>query len=225
MTEQQRTELEISLNEQVLAGQVIKLGKESRLLDADIARKELEVISGERYLRSERAKADESRIMDFNGAVSGSSAAAARQKLADWHRRDPGEPIEIIFNSPGGSVIDGLALYDYILELRRRGTRITTITMGMAASMGGILLQAGDLRVASANSVILIHEVSSGAGGKVSEIEDQLKFMEVLQDKCLNILADRSTLSVLQIRKRWIKKDWWLTADEALKLGFVDEIR
>lgn len=227
-----RSALEVSLSEEKLRAEIDALHitsglrvKETQLADLNQEHKALEIVAAHRYMKAELAKADESRILSFYGAVNSGSAAAAIQKLADWHRRDPGEPIEMIFNSPGGSVIDGLALFDYIQELRRRGTHVTTITMGMAASMGGILLQAGDVRVASKNSVLLIHEVSSGAGGKVSEIEDELAFMKLLQDKCVNILAERSTLSATQIKHRWIKKDWWIAADEALKLGFVDEIR
>lgn len=225
MDEDFRTPKEIQLSESKLELEIAKLEKEGSLLDIEFQRKTLELDSAGRYVRSERAKADEARVFPFYGSVSGSAVASAISKLSDWSRRDPGEPIEIVFNSPGGSVIDGLALFDYIQELRSRGTHITTITMGMAASMGGVLLQAGDVRVASKNSVLLIHEVSAGTQGKVSEMEDHLKFMEVLQGKCLEILADRSSMTARQIATKWKKTDWWLSADEALKLGFVDAVR
>lgn len=232
MSDPIRSAQEILLSEEKLRAEIAHLqastlvkGKESQYADLQQAHKALEIAASERYMRAELAKADDARVLSFYGAVTSSSASAAIQKLSDWHRRDPGLPIEIIFNSPGGSVIDGLALFDYILDLRSRGTHITTITMGMAASMGGVLLQSGDHRIASKHSVLLIHEVSSGAGGKVSEIEDQLKFMELLQAKCLDILAERSTMSTRQIATKWKKTDWWLPADEALKLGFVDEVR
>ena len=178
-----------------------------------------------RYLSKEAAEAHENRIYTFYGAVSASSVSPAIKALGEWHRRSPEAPIEIIFNSPGGNVLDGLALYDFIHELRHLGTPINTVTMGMAASMGGILLQAGERRIATKNALILIHEVSMGAGGKMSEIEDELAFGKKLQQKCLDILASRSTMTARQINTKWQKKDWWIDSDEALKLGFIDEVR
>lgn len=201
------------------------LYQEAEVRDIKLRLDTAQLHQSERALEIERAKAEENRIYTFYGAVSSSSVGPALKSLGEWHRRDASAPIELIFNSPGGNVLDGLALFDYIQELRHRGTPINTVTMGMAASMGGILLQAGEKRIASKNSLILIHEVSAGAGGKVSEIEDQLKFMEVLQAKCLAILAERSSMTVKQIATKWKKTDWWLGADEALKLGFVDEVR
>lgn len=232
MTDNNRSVIEIELSEEKLRREIasltaaeIKFSLESDFIRKDLEAKDLELIVKNRFVRDEAAKSDEARILTFYGPVTQTSASGAISKLSEWYRRSPGEDIEIVFNSPGGSVIDGLALFDYIQELRRRGTKITTITMGMAASMGGVLLQAGDLRIASPNSVMLIHEVSAGSHGKVSEIEDHLKFMEVLQGKCLDILAERSIMTARQIATKWKKTDWWLSADEALKLGFVDEIR
>ena len=131
----------------------------------------------------------------------------------------------IVFNSPGGEVTEGLALFDFIQELRSRGHEIETISIGMAASMAGILLQAGDNRVMGKNAVILIHEVSSITYGGASSMADDLKFVEMLQDKILDILAERSTLTKRQIRNRWLRKDWWLDAETALKFGFIDSIQ
>jgi ATP-dependent Clp protease protease subunit len=95
----------------------------------------------------------------------------------------------------------------------------------MAASMGGILLQAGSHRVLAPNAYMLIHEVSSLAWGGASELEDEVAFVKRLQDRILDILAERSTMTRQQIARKWKRKDWWLDAPEALRLGFVDEIR
>ncbi len=70
----------------------------------------------------------------FNDPVSSSSVGACISQLNIWTRTDPGCDIEIIFNSPGGGVIDGMALYDYLQTLRRAGHKLTTVTFGMAAS-------------------------------------------------------------------------------------------
>jgi ATP-dependent Clp endopeptidase proteolytic subunit ClpP len=144
--------------------------------------------------------------------------------LEHWERRDPGEPITIRINSPGGSVLDGFALLDTILRLRRKGHKVTTHGIGMIASMATILMQAGDERVLDHNAWFMIHEVSAGVQGKASEMEDQMKFTMKLQERLLDILAERSTLSKTQIKKRWKKTDDWMSAEEALKLGFVDRV-
>lgn len=164
------------------------------------------------------------RVYNFLGSVSTITVEQCITSLTTWARMDPGCDITLILNSPGGSVIDGLALYDVLIDLRRKGHRVTTVARGMAASMGGILLQAGDERVVEPNAHVLIHEVSSGAIGKISEIEDEMAFLRQLQNRLLGILEERSTLSVEEIRQRWERKDWWLGAVEAVELGFADRV-
>ena len=129
-----------------------------------------------------------------------------------------------MLNSPGGNVFAGLALYDAITDLKARGHKVTTVARGYAASMGGILLQAGTERVVGANAQVLIHEVSTMDSGKTSELEDNLKFQKKLQDRLLAILAERSTLTKAQIARRWKKTDWWLDADECIEYGIADRI-
>lgn len=144
--------------------------------------------------------------------------------LNHWERRDPGMPIEITINSPGGSVLDGLALYDAILRLRRKGHHVTTRGTGMIASMATILMQAGDERILDANSWFMIHEVSAGSRGTISEMEDQAAFVKRLNDRLHGILAERSTLTKRQILARTKKKADWMSAEEAVKLGFADKV-
>lgn len=164
-------------------------------------------------------------VYTFNTGVGSQSANQCIAQLSEWHRKDPTCSIEIIINSPGGSVIDGMALFDYIKLLRRQGHHITTTTLGMAASMGGILLQAGDHRVMGTEAYILIHEIAFGAGGKIQEVEDEVAFGKKIQARILRVLAERSTMTPAQIAKKWSRKDWWLDSEEALALGFVDEVR
>lgn len=178
----------------------------------------------EHRVLNERASSDEANIYYFHGQVNGISSSDCIESVGFWTRKRPGCDITIIFNSPGGGVFEGLALYDFIRDLRSRGHKVITKSVGMAASMGGILLQAGDERVMGPNAYMLIHEVSSGAIGKTSELEDALEFTTRLQEKLLNILAERSTMTVAQIKRKWKKKDWWLDAQEALELGFIDRI-
>jgi ATP-dependent Clp endopeptidase proteolytic subunit ClpP len=173
----------------------------------------------------------------FTDPVSDKTVSAAIDKLTFWRRTAPeNQPLELVFNSPGGSVIAGMDLFDFILELRRDGHFVTTATRGMAASMGGILLQAGDRRVMGHEAYVLIHEVATGTYGKIGEIEDEVKFMKKIGERVIDIFLTRAAgayeagtatkqLTRTLFTKSWERKDWWLNSNEALELGVVDELR
>ena len=157
-------------------------------------------------------------------------------QLAIWHRHDRDCPMNLIIDSPGGSVIDGMHLFDQIMAYskrpwdttdRPRGTHATTITVrGYAASMAGILLQAADERVIGPESYIMIHEVSSFAGGKIGEIKDEIKFLEKMSERVANIFVTRSNGKIDKetFQRNWNRQDWWLDSEAALECGFVDRI-
>ena len=144
--------------------------------------------------------------------------------LDHWGLRDPGEPVEIVIDSPGGSVFDGISLFDSILRLRRAGHHVTTRGRGMIASMAAVLLQSGDERTMDANAQLMIHEISFGAAGKMSKMEEDVAFGKKLEGRLLDILAERSKLTKAQIARKWKKTDWWMNAEEALAAGFIDVI-
>jgi ATP-dependent Clp protease protease subunit len=121
-------------------------------------------------------------------------------------------------------VLDGLALFDYLRQLRSIGHPVRTMALGRAASMGAVLLQAGSKRVIGRNAFLLIHEVSHLSVGKVSEMEDGVGFTKRLQQRLLAILAERSTLTERELSRRWVRRDWWLDAEEAVALGLADEL-
>lgn len=164
-------------------------------------------------------------IYFFKGAVGDDTAQKCMDQLTLWMRNEPQCDIEIIFNSPGGAVTAGLALWDHIQFVRAAGHKVTTSTIGMAASMAGILLQAGDLRVMGKESWLLIHQVSFSASGSFGDVEDTTKWVERMQDRVLDIFASRSKMTKQQIKRKWHRTDWWISSDEALKLGLVDELR
>jgi ATP-dependent Clp protease protease subunit len=168
--------------------------------------------------------------------------------LTEWVRRseslDEKPPITVIFDSPGGSVIDGMHLWDFLSYVKSQGHHLTTVAFGMAASMAGILLQAGDTRVLGRESYLLIHEVSFGAGGKIGEVEDEIKFIKKIQSRVLDIFAERAADALItrgdrklenrkevikerrqKVARNWERKDWWLDSTECLEFGLVDEVR
>ena len=172
----------------------------------------------------------------FTDDVSEKSVHNCMERLNYWRRTRPNCDIEIIFSSPGGSVFDGFTLFDYIQELKRAGHRVTTGTLGMAASMAGILLQAGSTRYAGKEAWVLIHEISTLAWDKSSLIEDEVAFMKRIQERVIDIFLDGNQrglasgtatkrISQAQFEKNWKRKDWWLTAEECLAYGFIDAIR
>ncbi len=211
--------------------EVAALQASTRKNNAEAANFELSTaLSGLTLRQQERQEADElatearAHVYTFFTEVTKSSTFKCMEMLGFWNRREPKCKIQIIFNSPGGSVTDGLALYDFLQILKASGHPIEITAIGMAASMAGILLQAGTVRSMGKNAYILIHELSGQSSGKMSEIEDSEAFMKRLQARLLDILASRSKISREKIAENWKRKDWWLDSKEALKLGFVDKV-
>jgi ATP-dependent Clp endopeptidase proteolytic subunit ClpP len=173
----------------------------------------------------EKAADDENHLYRFGSEVSGGSVGSCIKKLTEWHRLDPKCGIEVIFSSPGGSIIDGFELFDYMQYLRNEGHHLTTGTLGMAASMAGILLQAGDTRWIGQQAWMMIHRAAFGAYGKTFEIEDEVKFVKRVEERILDIFTSRSELTRNKIKRNWERKDWWISSEEAVELQLVDEIR
>jgi ATP-dependent Clp protease protease subunit len=222
---------------EVDAAEAGKLRAEAKLAEAQ-TRKELaaaesaEIDLAKKVEEYEEKRADNKyhRIYVFSSTVSDTTVATCIKQLDVWKRQSK-EPIEIIFNSPGGDVTSGLALFDYLLAMRREGIKLTTTAMGMAASMAGILLQAGDVRRMGKEAWVLIHEASFTTGGSFGDVEDRVKWIERIQDRILDMFAERSLaskapkpLTKQQFRRRWHRKDWWLSSDECLEHGIVDEL-
>jgi len=174
-------------------------------------------------------------VYRFDKIVGEASVHEAIGELTEWSRLDPGCEMLIIFCSPGGDVISGMAFFDFLEQLKREGHRVVTRAEGYAASMAGILLQAGTVRQCGAESYILIHEIATAVRGKVGDIEDEMIFIKKISDRILNIFARRAKeagekgtasepLSKRKFANGWSRKDWWLTSEEALRWGVVDEV-
>src|SRR5690348_2532350 len=171
-------------------------------------------------------------VYHFAEEVSEASVRNCMHRLNTWDRLDPKCSIEIVFASPGGDVVDGFVLFDYIQQLRRKGHKVTTSTLGYAASMAGVLLQAGDVRKMGKESWLLIHEASFGAGGKLGDVEDRVNWIKRICERIVQIYALRAAdvkgkhanKVAAFIRKNWKRKDWWISSEEALEYGFVDVV-
>jgi ATP-dependent Clp endopeptidase proteolytic subunit ClpP len=198
---------------------------EARRFDAEARVAELEAEAKERVRRENDAADVQHHVYRFVGLVDKGSVEKCVTKLTEWHRLDPGCPIEVIFFSPGGDVISGFALFDHLRWLSSEGHKITTGCTGMAASMGGVLMQAGDHRWASGQAWYMIHRAAFGAAGKTFEVEDEVEWVKRIEKRIIDIFVARSQLTESKIRRNWDRKDWWLTADQCLELGLVDEIR
>jgi len=187
--------------------------------------KQMDLVCKEEKHAKEKAADDENFLYRFGSEVSGGSVSSCIKKLTEWHRVSPKSNIEIIFSSPGGSIIDGFELFDHIQHLRNEGHHVTTGTLGYAASMAGILLQAGDTRWVGQQAWIMIHRAAFGAYGKTFEIEDEVKFIKRIEERILDIFTSRSELTRNKIKRNWERKDWWISAEEAVDLKLVDEVR
>lgn len=204
-----------------------KLDVEAEMGRAALEQAHILLAKAQRVEKAELATNRYHHVYLFDGIVNGSTVEKCIDQLTQWMRNDSGCPIEIIFSSPGGEVMQGMALFDFIQRVRRAGHFVTTMTLGYAASMAGILLQAGDTRVMGAESYILIHEISTGVLGKTGEIEDEVAFCKKIQKRIIDIFLSRcgKKISRATFERRWRRKDWWLDSKECLKLGFVDEVQ
>jgi len=135
---------------------------------------------------------------------------------------DPKKDINIYINSPGGSVTAGLAIYDTMQFVT---CDVTTYCLGMAASMGAVLLAAGTAgkRYALPNSDIMIHQVSGGAQGTASDVERTVEFMYKLKKRLVGILAHHTGKTPEQVNID-SDRDYYMTASEAAAYGLVDQV-
>ena len=136
--------------------------------------------------------------------------------------QDPDADIHFYINSPGGSVTDGMAIYDTMQFVK---CDVSTICIGMAASMGAFLLAAGTKgkRIALPNSEIMIHQPLGGAKGQATDIKIQADLILRTRDKLNKILAEKTGRSVEEIA-RDTERDNYMTAEDALAYGIVDKI-
>ncbi|NQV53475.1 MAG: ATP-dependent Clp endopeptidase proteolytic subunit ClpP [Flavobacteriales bacterium] len=162
------------------------------------------------------------RIIFLGLAIDDFIANIIQAQLLFLESADSGKDIQIYINSPGGSVYAGLGIYDTMQYI---GCDVATICTGMAASMGAVILCAGEKgkRTALKHSRVMIHQPMGGVGGQASDIEITANEIKKLKDELYNILAEHSGQSV---KKVWADsdRDFWLTSEEARDYGMIDEV-
>ena len=162
------------------------------------------------------------RIIFLGTAIDDGVANSVIAQLLFLQMEDGKKDINIYINSPGGSVTAGLAIYDTMQFLT---CDVNTYCIGMAASMGAVLLAAGTKgkRYALPNSDIMIHQVSGGAQGTASDVERTVEFMFKLKKRLIKILAESTGKSEDQV-KNDSDRDYYMTAVEARDYGLVDQV-
>ena len=162
------------------------------------------------------------RIIVLSDEVNDTTASLVVAQLLFLEGQDNEKDISLYINSPGGSVSAGLAIYDTMQYIK---CDVSTICMGMAASMGAFLLSSGakGKRIALPNSEVMIHQPSGGAQGQATEIEITAQHIMRTKKKLNEILAANTGKSVEEIA-RDTERDNWLSAQEALEYGLVDKV-
>lgn len=164
----------------------------------------------------------EDRIIFLNGEIDDNSANLVIAQLIYLEGKDPNKDIFLYINSPGGSVSAGFAIYDTMQYIK---CDVTTICVGLAASMGAFLLSSGakGKRFALPNSEIMIHQPLGGAQGQASDILIQAKHIENLKARLNGILSENTGKS-LKIIEKDTDRDNYMTAEEAKEYGLIDQI-
>jgi ATP-dependent Clp protease protease subunit len=162
------------------------------------------------------------RIIFLSGPITDAVANSVIAQLLFLEHQDPKKEIKLYLNTPGGLVTAGLAIYDTIQYVK---PDVSTICVGIAASMGAVLLAAGKKgkRFALPNSEILLHQVMGGVEGQAVEVEITARQIIKLRDKINAILAKHTGQPVSKIAKD-TDRDFYLTAQEAKEYGLIDEI-
>ena len=162
------------------------------------------------------------RIIFLGEEVNATTASLGVAQLLYLEAQDPNKEIQLYINSPGGSETDGMAIYDTMQYIK---CDVSTICVGMAASMGAFLLSSGTKgkRLALPNAEIMIHQPSAGTQGQVTDMAIHLKRMELIKKRLNNILAENTGKSVEAITAD-CERDNFMTAEEAKEYGLVDKV-
>ena len=162
------------------------------------------------------------RIVFLGEEVTDASASSIVEQMLFLEAQDPDKDIQFYINSPGGSVTAGFAIYDTMQYLK---CDVSTICIGMAASMGAFLLSSGakGKRIALPNAEVMIHQPSAGTQGKVTDMEIDVEHFLKIKQRMNKILSENTGKTPEQV-KLDSERDNWMTAEEARDYGLVDKV-
>ena len=162
------------------------------------------------------------RIIFLGEEINDTTASLVVAQLLYLEAQDPDKDIQMYINSPGGSVTAGMAIYDTMQYVK---CDVSTICVGMAASMGAFLLSSGakGKRLALPNAEIVIHQPSAGTQGQITDMAIHLKRLEVIKRRLNHILADNTGRSVETVTAD-CERDNFMTAEEAKEYGLIDKV-
>ena len=162
------------------------------------------------------------RIVFLGEEVNATTASLVVAQPLYLEAQDPDKDIQFYINSPGGSVTDGMAIYDTMQYIK---CDVSTICIGMAASMGAFLLSSGakGKRLALPNAEIMIHQPSAGTQGQITDMAIHLKRLEIIKKRMNHILAD-NTGKPLEVVTADCERDNFMSAEEAKEYGLIDKV-
>ena len=162
------------------------------------------------------------RIVFLGEEVNATTASLVVAQLLYLEAQDPDKDIQFYINSPGGSITDGMAIYDTMRYIK---CDVSTICVGMCASMAAFLLSSGTKgkRLALPNSEIMIHQPSAGTPGQITDMAIHLMRLEIIKKRMNTILAGNCGRSVEEVTND-CERDNFMTADEAKEYGLIDKI-
>ena len=162
------------------------------------------------------------RIIMLSEEVNDTTASLVVAQLLYLEAQDPDKDIQFYINSPGGSVTAGMAIYDTMQYIK---CDVSTICVGLAASMGAFLLSAGTKgkRYALPNAEIMIHQPSAGTKGQITDMAIHLKRLEIVKERMNRILAE-NTGKPVDVVTADCERDNFMTAQEALEYGLIDKV-
>jgi ATP-dependent Clp protease protease subunit len=162
------------------------------------------------------------RVVFLVGEVNDHTANLIVAQMLFLESENPDKDIHLYINSPGGSISAGMAIYDTMQFIK---PQVSTLCIGMAASMGAFLLQAGEKgkRFALPNSTVMIHQPLGGFRGQASDIEIHAKYILSLRERLYNLMAQHTGRTVEEVA-RDSERDNFLTAQEAKEYGLVDQV-
>ena len=162
------------------------------------------------------------RIVMLSEEVNDTTASLIVAQLLFLEAQDPDKDIQFYINSPGGSITSGMAIYDTMQYIK---PDVSTICIGMAASMGAFLLASGakGKRFALPNSEIMIHQPSAGTQGQITDMAIHLKRLEIIKKRMNQILAEK-TGKPIEIVTADTERDNFMSAEEAVQYGIIDKI-